>query len=947
MNFTRRNRLHAGLLLSFAGLSSLTLLSLASEPTSHDVTIPTSAGQTVVLEWTGTIPAGATAGVGADCSAPQALVSDTHTINLAVPEGAYDSVNISADFSIEWDDGIQDEALAVTKDGETIGTSDGGEPQEVVSTSNPGAGVFVAIACPYTAVADTPYRGRLTLTATAKTGSGSGAPSPAAGTGNASGLPPRFHHYAPDYKSQGFGMYGGEATLDVNWKTGSIFYLGFLETLRLRLDDSTSPAIQTWEKNSTIATDKATSDPILVGDRDTGRIFATQLLAGAGTSAMDYTDDDGESYTPGMAGSVLRSGADHQAMDVGPYPAGSSIPHPTYPNAIYYCSQDVALAYCSRSDDGGVTFGPSTPIYTQGNCNGLHGHVKVAADGTVYVPNSKCVPLGGGVGLLANRPAAIVSEDAGLTWEVRFVGEATSGGGADPSIASATDGTVYYSYVDENFNLHMAKSADKGVTWTNDINIGALAGITKAEFPAVVAGDPDRAAVAFFGSTLQDGSDPENAEGFGGSWHLYLAATYDGGATYHVVDLTPNDPIQRGPICGGNYCRNLLDFFDAVIDPQGRIVIAYEDGCVGGCVTGGMSQYTDQAVIARQSGGRTMFAANDPVEPAEAGAPRLDGYRTANFVYLEWPTPDTGGSEVSEYRVYRGSASGALTLLGKAGKNGKFVDSTPPAGTAYYRVSAVNAQGEGAMGNELALAVGDKAPTPELACALPGLQVATDLVGEYEAPPLTRDLEQMFIAEPEDMPGKIVITEKIAQAAPQQAGAYFFVHFDTSVQKDRTYRARFSVDGMPLDYWEGTTEPTDDTLDQQRVYTSAGTLEAGSGFTSDGYVRFVLDKDKLGLKTGDKLLGVNGRSFATSQQRNTLTDEAGYFDYTLQGNDFCAKGGIVLPPVIDPPPGGGPVVPPPGSGANASEGRFGGALGAGLLPLLLLALRRRRSQVSG
>ena len=34
--------------------------------------------------------------------------------------------------------------------------------------------------------------------------------------------------------------------------------------------------------------------------------------------------------------------------------------------------------------------------------------------------------------------------------------------------------------------------------------------------------------------------------------------------------------------------------------------------------------------------------------------------------------------------------------------------------------------------------------------------VATDLVGEYEAPPLTRDLEQMFIAEPEDMPGKIV-----------------------------------------------------------------------------------------------------------------------------------------------------------------------------------------------
>ena len=940
MKSIRIRRSRAGALLSFLGLASLAALTVASEPPSSAVTVPTTAGQTVTVQWSGTIPAGVTPGVGANCTADQALVTDVHDIALTVPANAYDNVKVVAEFKIEWGDATQDEALGVTRDGQSVGTSDGGDPQEIVILNNPQAGAYQAIACPFTAFEDMPYTGTLTLTATGKNDNST---SPPAGAGNASGAPPRFHTYQPDYPRDGFGMFGGEATVDINWKTGSIFYLGFLETLRLKLDHSTSPAAQTWELMPTIVSNKVTSDPIVVGDRDTGRIFAMQLLVGPGTSAMDYTDDDGESFTPGMAGSLLRSGADHQAMDVGPYPAGSSIPHPTYPNAVYYCSQDVALAYCSRSDDGGVVFGPSTPIYTQGNCNGLHGHVKVARDGTVYVPNSKCTPLGGGAGILANRNAAIVSENAGLTWQVRFVGESTSGGGADPSIGSADDGTVYFSYVDSNYNLHMAKSTDKGVTWTNDVNIGALAGITKAEFPAVVAGDPDRAAVAFFGSTIPDASDPEDSGGFAGVWHLYVAFTYDGGQTYHVVNLTPGDPIQRGPLCGGNYCRNLLDFFDAAIDPDGNVVVAYEDGCVGGCVNGGISQYSDQAKIARQSGGRPLYAAKDPVEPKKAGAPLVSGYRTADFAYLEWQEPDTGGSPVSGYQLYRGTGASALSPLAKVGKGGQYVDQSVPAGTVYYRVAAINGLGESALGNTLELAVGDNAPTPAEACALPGIKIATDTTGEAEAiaPPF-RDISEMYIAEPENLPGKVVVSLRISQAAPQQGGNDFYLWFDSSKQKDRTWRARIGSDAMPLQFWDGTVELTEDTLDHRRVYTAAGNLEEGSGFTSDGFVRFVLDKAKLGLGTGDRLLAVNGRSLPATRTNNILTEEAGYFDYTLQGNDFCARGGIVVPPVIN--PGGGPV-DGPGGGGFLEEGRFGGALaGWLLLPLTVagLLLRRRR-----
>lgn len=758
------------------------------------------------------------------------------------------------------------------------------------------------------------------------------------GGGLATGQPPRYQLYAPDYPKDGFGMFGGEATMAVNWSTNSIFYLGFLETLRLKLDDSTSPAIETWEKMPTNASSKATSDPIMVGDTQTNRIFAMQLLFPEGQSAMDYSDDDGLTWIPAMAGG-FGSGADHQAMDVGPYPAGSSIPHPLYPNAVYYCSQDVALAFCSRSDDGGVTFGPVVPIYTQGQCNGLHGHVKVATDGTVYVPNSKCAELGSNVGILADNPAVIVSEDAGATWTVKLLGaDIHAGGGSDPSLASATDGTVYFAWTDENLRLHMAKSSDHGDTWVNDINIGEAAGITAAEFPAVVAGDPDRAAVAFFGTTHPTGT-PEDGEGFAGTWDLYVATTYDGGATYHVVNVTEGDPIQRGPICGGNYCRNLLDFFDAVIDPQGRVLVSYEDGCVGTCVQGGVSQYTDQVVIARQSGGKPLFAANDGPELTVPGAPRVEGYRQDNFTYLEWPAVDNGGSPVTEYLVYRGTVAGGETLLKSVGNKRQFADTAAidPAVTYYYRVRAVNAQGQSALGNTLELPIDDpNAPTPQLACVLPGWKVATDLVGEAEASPLTRDISEIYAAEPEDMPGKLVVTLRAAvPAPPTQNGANFQIYFGIEGVTE-TWRASINSAGETLEFWDGEVEPTDDTLDWQRVYkTHADGLDKeASGFTTDGFVRFVLDKQALGLENGSRLLAVTGWTYPSSASSSNVTrEESGYFDYTLVGNDFCEKGGIVLPPIG---PGAGPIV----NGNN----RLGGAMPlGGLLLFVALAAIRRRS----
>lgn len=917
--------------LFIAALGGLSLgAAQASDPPSHDVTVPTTVGQVVTVSWTGTSPPGASGAATNSCVVGDTSVEDHHLVNLTVPNGAYDTVSVSANFTVAWTDGGQDLVLTVNYEGAEAASSDGGTPSETVVLSNPAAGEFDAVVCAFAATAPTDYTGTLTLTATAL-GGGSDA-SPEAGTGDAAGLAPRFQIYAPDYPNQGFGMFGGEATLDINVNTGSIFYIGFLETLRLQLDESTSPAIETWENKSGTLNSLTTSDPILVADRDTGRVFAQQLIVGEGNSLSEFSDDDGETWTPGGGGGI-RSGADHQSLGVGPYPADSLIPHPAYPNAVYYCSQDIALVFCSRSDDGGLTFGAGVPIYTLADCQGLHGHVKIAPNGVVYVPIAGCPsPL---VDSTNSLPAVAVSEDAGVTWEIRPIttAELGSGGhGSDPSVGIADDNTVYITYMDaRNGEPHMARSLDNGVTWERDVNLGQLAGITAAEFPAVVAGDGDRAAVAFFGTTFTGDGDP-NGEAFPGSWHLYNASTFDGGQSYHVVNVTPGDPIQRGGLCSGGFCRNLLDFFDSVIDTEGRLLISYEDGCIGGCPNGSHPTFSDQAVIARQEGGPRMFAAFDPVEPVAPRPPRLTGYRNQVFALLEWPAPDNGGSEISNYTLLRGTSADNLSAIANTGKQRSFVDTGLDAGTTYhYAVQATNGRGSSARGNVLALAEGDGALDQQAGCALPGIQMAIDRTLEPEAQPPQRDLTGVLVAEPEELPGTIAFTlTNLAPQPPDQSNHRFYVTFDVAPAGER-----FQL------FMQGTTATVsrrvpDEASGNWNALELVGDLNEASSFNTDGSLTMVADTALLGIDQGDTLLQVYAYTLTGGAGSNILTEEAGYFDYTLVGNDFCSRGGLPIPPVAVTPN------PPGGSGGDV-DGRFGGgALGLPvLLMLLVLGLRRR------
>jgi hypothetical protein len=386
---------------------------------------------------------------------------------------------------------------------------------------------------------------------------------------------------------------------------------------------------------------------------------------------------------------------------------------------VYYCSQEGVPnsgppSFCSRSDDGGLTFGPSVPTTNPpvNVCGGLHGHVKVSpVDGTVYLPFNECNAVG----------SLLASFDNGITWTIQHVNNGTisaepSASFQDPAISIDAAGRVYYIIANNDSAAAVFTSDDHGATWTLRGDVGAAYGLQNIRYPAAIAGDAGRASVAFYGTTT---SGDALQGSFNGVWHLYVANTFDGGGTWTTTDATPNAPMQRGCIWakgGSNICRNLLDFFDMTVDKQGRVEVGYVNGCEGGnCAQAvaatdhfGGNAFTNTATIARQSSGRRLFATNDPgVTTSVPGMPSVTQRRVGSTIHLGWSEADTGNSPITSYQILRGTASGAETLLTTVAgtqTGGTYTDltATDTTKTYYYKVLATNVIGNSCGNNEVA-----------------------------------------------------------------------------------------------------------------------------------------------------------------------------------------------------------------------------------------------------
>jgi hypothetical protein len=466
---------------------------------------------------------------------------------------------------------------------------------------------------------------------------------------------------------------------------------------------------ETWTQKPATSTGIVGLDPILWTDNWTdpnplpmqpasgARTFVSNSTVGT-NAAYAATDDDGDSYVLPTGASPPNASSDHETIGSGVYPAalsalGNAVNHG---HAVYYCAQTfpVGGAACQRSDFYGASYGPSVPVYTgqAGSlCGGIHGHVHVGPDGTVYLPVRDCT---GNAGLA-------VSPDGGTTWTLHAVPNSpTQVHGSDPSIAIGANNTVYIFYITGNpdnteGHVHVQVSTDHGANWSKDTDLGISHGVINSAFPEAVAGDGDRAACGFLGT---DRPGFYEGQSFVGYWYLFIATTYDGGNTWNVVNVTPNDPVQgKGGIWQGGGSgilnRNLLDFNEVTMDEKGRVLFGYSDGCTGTCV-GNPDNNTFRAAmrVARQIGGKSLLSAYDVAEPAVPKAPCLSGIRNSSGVHLTWKAPDNGGADIVSYNIYRGTASGNETFLINTGNTKlTFADITAdPSQAVYYYVKAVN-----------------------------------------------------------------------------------------------------------------------------------------------------------------------------------------------------------------------------------------------------------------
>jgi hypothetical protein len=552
----------------------------ASNPPSQSAAVPSQAGKTVTITWTGTIPPGVNATSSCSVGLPN---EDHHQIRLTVPAGVYQNLTAVATFGITWDPGVEaqatDQILTVFgPDGEEIASSDGGDPAEAVPVSNPVPGTYDAVACGFSNVAPTEYKGTLVIeTAALPVSSSCRAPTP-----------PKMSFGPPVFIDQN--RAGGEP-VSVVAQDGSIivsahagtthlyknpealagagdFAVGYFnQTLNWRSTDGG----RTWNYVGTFGnqvfgphtlTSTGFSDPDLTMDAG-GRVYNTEInLANV---SVYSSNDDGQSF---HRANPIASSGDR------PWLLGKD------PDEVFL---SISGGELKRSTDGGLTFQTVT-TEAIGFGKPLNDPLNPAG---IIAPYSDA----------SHNSGIAISPDRGKTWKgypvqlgasTQFfstVGVDKAGwvyvvaaGGYEGAGDTTADGQVTFSY----FNRKTKK-------WAAPVEIPTPKG--DALWPWVIAGDDGRVSIVWYQSLAKA---PER-------WYIYQAYTLNGhGSRIRCGGRTVLAPpsfrvtnasgriVHDNPICLlGTACvaapnpedsdRRLGDFFTVNYDRLGNLFIASGD----------------------------------------------------------------------------------------------------------------------------------------------------------------------------------------------------------------------------------------------------------------------------------------------------------------------------------------------------------------------------------
>lgn len=413
--------------------------------------------------------------------------------------------------------------------------------------------------------------------------------------GEARVLDPNATYPVPRWSATGFD--GAEPNIGAT-VSGALFMTSADLTLRSRDGGLTWQPVYEFDPVVGENSGWDTGDPMLWVDPVTDRVYSNHMYPALVCFATAWSEDEGDSWTQNDATCTL-PGVDHQKFFTalpGPLaPAVAGLDHPT---VLFQCSQKIVIVdqahdlteetvgvggyttHCNMSYDGGDSWPAETvaaadvPVVS---CGGLNGHPAAAPDGTVVVPITH-----GCDGLYLS-----VSQDSGLSWTVAAGPKTVGAESIDPEVSFAPDGTLYAMWRGSDHLAYLARTPDLGKTWDGPWKVSPPH-VRSTVFQALSAGADGRVAMAFLGTDDTDAypSDaPEDTQ-----WHLYIVTSEDADAAtpaLRAYQVTRNgDPVQVGCVWlegGGNPCRNLLDFIDSTITPDGTFHVAFTKGCWRGC----------------------------------------------------------------------------------------------------------------------------------------------------------------------------------------------------------------------------------------------------------------------------------------------------------------------------------------------------------------------------
>ena len=611
----------------------------ASEPAGHDVSVPTRGGETVEVTWTGLIAPGA----DDDSNCAGSPTADPHTIELAVPDGAYGAVRASMAATITptgpTGSGTDVIVTLVTPDGTALSGDAGfvGTP-ETVTTSDPDAGTYEVLACAFAGAVPQEYEGRLVIETEAAAAAGLLAEGPTC-------TPPTSgQKFTMAYVDQA--RAGGEPII-TRHPEGHLLWGSHAGTTHFytptAADDGTAAFVENYEGQTYYYVSEdgeswdfvprtpvsavepvlgipATgfSDPEFAIEQD-GTVYVSEI--NLANIAVSKSEDGGRTYE--LVNAFAFTSSDRQWMaadrDGELYMTANGFGGGAFPGE----PAGNLGHFMAKSTDGGLTWGGASTT----NPGGI-GDIQIDHErGILYELTEEAGTLS--MARFANireettdftvENLEIVS-DLGLSGVQRLI---------DPTFDLDDEGNLYVTWSDNGSGarpegIYYASSTDQGDTWSDPVRVDPDP--FDDVWPWITVGAPGQVAITWLQSDqATDAILAGEAGGEDAQWNVMIAHTSsglgcDGGdVPGFTVTQASSEPIHTGTICQhGTTCqadltdRRLGDYFSIEVDAAGALNVAVSDTRQGGAVA--------LPLHIRQTAGPTLDAAPAP-EPTPAPAP--------------------------------------------------------------------------------------------------------------------------------------------------------------------------------------------------------------------------------------------------------------------------------------------------------------------------------------